>query len=295
MAEYLPRHQHQGPASNCVIGGKNLGWLSCSAYGMAVGIDEATRGSKRPSGCDVRYHTGDTVGGLSLPQVAAVAEREYGVDVEVRVGSNACSPEYAARKLYDGHCFGLQGNTGALLGTAFQSTAGPVNHYVHVSARRGGTIYRPDAALVYDPAADGRGSYAQGPQWWDWPTVLRFAARLEPWADGRILGPGRMYAGFLPDTEPHVTYRYGGRATAPQPVRFLARAPEGRLVNVRSGPTTSHPIVFRLRPGGEGSTGRFYAFQLTTRGQRLTGRVGEKWYGNVDGTAWVHETGLRKP
>jgi hypothetical protein len=44
---------------NCVIDGEALGWASCTAYSMAMGIDSATAGAKRPSGCKIRKLTGD--------------------------------------------------------------------------------------------------------------------------------------------------------------------------------------------------------------------------------------------
>jgi hypothetical protein len=289
---YDPTFQRQGPAANCVINGRALGWLSCSAYGMAMAIDDATRGRRKPTGCAVRSYTGDTVGGLSLPQVARVARERYGVAVEVRTGSNVASDEYVANRLRAGRPIALQGNTGAFLGTQWQSTGGPVNHLIELSRSRGGTMYQPDEALVYDPAADGRGNYAQGPDWIPWEVVERFAARLEPWGDGRILGPARMYAGILPDGEPDPTLvlRYGARPTTPLPVKFLARAASGQRVNVRSAPFRTARIVDTMAPGE-----RFWAAQLTTRGERITGRTGEKWYSGYSGTLWVHETGLRKP
>lgn len=282
-----PRFQPQGPASNCVIDGKALGWLSCSAYGMAMGIDRSTLGAKRPSGCEVRRRTGDTVGGLTLPQVAAVAA-QYGVTVELHVGSNVCSPAYAARKCRAGRGFGLQGNTGPLVRTRFKSTGGAVNHFVWVNEVRGGTADVPSEALVYDPAGDGRRSdIDQAPSWWPWGLVLDFAAALHPWGedDHRVLGRGKFYAGILPDTEPHVHLHYGGKRTSPFPDRTTAYAPSGRRVNVRAAPTTTARIVDYLTIGE-----RFTAYQKTS-GQLLAGsRV---WYGNHNGAGWVHESGLR--
>lgn len=282
--------QEQGPASNCIINNKLLGWLSCSAYGMAMGIDRATLGAKRPSGCEVRRRTGDTTGGLTLPQVAAVAEVAYGVDVDVRVGSNVCTPSFAARRARAGRGFCLQGNTGPLVKTRWKSTNGGVNHLVWVNEVRGGTADVPDEALVYDPAADGRRSdIDQGPSWWPWSLVLRFAAALRPWGedDPRVLGPGKFYAGFLPDTEPHVHLKYGGVRTVPFPDRTTAyNVVSTRLINVRAKPTTSSTKVDTLKVGE-----RFTAYQKTTSGQLLAGsRV---WYGNHNGNEWVHESGLR--
>jgi hypothetical protein len=292
----VPVHQFQGPATNCVIRGKALGWLSCTAYSMAMLIDRATLGAKRPSGCDVRWHTGDIDGGLRLSQVAAVAEREYGVDIEVRVGSNVCSPTYAAGKLRDGHPVLLQGDAIAMVDTRFRTTAGSVNHAVLLNDGRGwhlsGGVWVPSEVRVGDPAAGGQrsswGTAPKGFQWWPWALVLEFAAKLRPSGDSRILGPGRWYAGIGPDTEPHAHLAFRGIETTPMPERFLATAPTGRRVNVRSGPSTQHPVVFTIASRHE-----VLAFQYTPSGEELNGS--RRWFGDHSGTLWVHDSGLRKP
>src|SRR5829696_8283961 len=197
----LPRpiFQRQGPASNCKIAGKQLGWESCTAYSMAMGIDAFTGGRLRPSGCKVREGTGDTTGGLTLRQVADVAQSRYGIRVAVRSGGTTIAPEKAARLIRAGRGFVLQGNAAVLIGTPSQSTGGPVNHAIWVQAVRGGTGDVPDQVLVYDPAADGRRGLAKGPQWWPWSRLLAYAADLRMDDAGiRRLGPGRLYAGFLP-------------------------------------------------------------------------------------------------
>ena len=147
--------------------------------------------------------TGDTEGGLKLRQVADVALEHYDVRVAVRTGWNTIAPEKAAHLARSGRGFVLQGNTEALIGTKSQSTLGPTNHAVWVNEVKGGTDDKPDKALVYDPAADGRVrngiTFADGPRWWPWERVLAFAAALRPNGDdGKKLGPGKFYAGFVP-------------------------------------------------------------------------------------------------
>ena len=294
----VPVHQFQGPATNCVIRGKALGWLSCTAYSMAMLIDRATLGEKRPTGCDVRYDTGDTTGGLTLPQVAAVAEREYGVDIEVRVGSNVASTEYVARRLREGHPVLVQGNAGAMLGTPFRSTAGFVNHAVLANHGEGwgwqNGLYVPARVYVGDPAAGGQraswGTAPKGFQWWPWSLLVKFAALLRPWGDGdsRVLGSNRWYCGIGPDTEPHAHLAFRGIETNPMPERFISTAPTGRRVNVRSGPGTQHPVVFTIPSRHE-----VLAYQYTPSGQELAGS--RRWFGDHSGTLWVHSSHLRKP
>lgn len=280
-----PTFQSQLPTCICVLGGKCLGGVSCSSYGMAMGIDQATYGNKRPTGCAVRKLTGDTVGGLTLPQVARVAE-SMGVDVEVRVGSNVISPAAVAAHLRAGGGVGLQGNTRALLSHPGQrSTGTAVNHYVHLAAVRGGTWYAPKDGLVYDPAANGRdagwGKAAQGPQWWPWTLVLAFASALRPWGedDSRTLGPSRMYAGLI--EPPTVVLRYGGKRTKPFPDRARVDVAAGRKANVRSRPDRIAPqyVVDHLADGA-----LFVAYQRTTGASVGGSRI---WYGNRTGTRWL--------
>lgn len=296
-----PVEQNQGPASRCVINGRALGWLSCTAYAAAMGIDKATLGRRRPSGCDVRRATEplDISGGLTLPQVAGVARREYGVACEVHTGSGVARPEYAAGQLALGRAMLLQGNTSALIRTAHRSTGTGVNHAVHVNEGRGwrtvNGVWRPDEALVYDPAADGRavswgsGRAANGPQWWPWAVVLAFAAALRPWGDNdpRLLGPGKWYVGIWPKTEPHVHLKYPGSVpTSPFPRTMSTYAAAGRRVNVRGGPSTGYAVVHTLASGT-----RWIAFQQNPNGLLVAGS--RLWYGNHDGTLWLHSSGLR--
>lgn len=208
-----PLHQDQGPADRCVIDGKNLGWLSCTAYAAAMALDAATCGRIRVTGCTIRWKTGDTTGGLMLSQVEKVIEG-YGIPVRRKTGSDYADAKYLANRLAVHHPSILQGNAGALIDTIHQSTAGYVNHAVALSGeaqqwRTVNGLYRPDYVLVDDPAADGRLDFAQGPQWWPWGTVLRFAGALRPWgdADGRTLGYGRAWAAFLVPSKPEFLVR----------------------------------------------------------------------------------------
>lgn len=134
----LPRYQAQNPAINpCTIAGRELGWLSCTSYAFAMATDQGSAGRVKLTGCDFRDATNDTVGGTTIPQNVPLAESR-GVRVEVHVGSGVCNPTYAAIQCKAGRGFVLQGNSGAMVGTKWQSTAGAVNHAVFVSAVRGG-------------------------------------------------------------------------------------------------------------------------------------------------------------
>lgn len=283
-----PTFQSQLPNSVCSISGKLLGSVSCSAYGMAMGIDQATYGKRRPTGCSVRSHTVplDTTGGLTLSQVAAVAEREHGVEVELRVGSNVASTKLVAAHLRGGAGVNAQINTRPLLShPGYRSTGTAINHDIHLCSARGGTWYDPDEVLVFDPAANGRragwGKAAQGPQWWPWELFLACAAALRPWGedDPRTLGAGRVYAGLI--EPPDVTLRFGARRTTPFPDRARIKVRAGRKANVRSRPDKlGAQYIVDHKTNGE----LFVAYQVTS-GVLVGGS--RRWYGNRSATRWL--------
>jgi hypothetical protein len=272
---YRPQFQQQGPDSNCRILANgvmhNLGWDSCTAYSMAMMIDRLTAGRRRPSGCAVRRDTNplDTSGGLTLNQVAAVARNDYGLAISVYVGSGVVSPQYLARQIRAGRPAVVQGNAAAMLGTRFRSTDGDVNHAVYVNEVRGGTLDEPSEALVYDPAADARrAGIDQGPSWWPWSMVKKFASYLRPAGEGMPrLGPGKVYCAIGPDTEPHVSLITGAKQAHPFPDR----------VRAASAPTVihRHPSSGNiLRSVPKGTLLRLYQYS-------------GGWGGNDDGTEWV--------
>jgi hypothetical protein len=298
-----PAFQHQGPATNCVIDGNQLGWKSCTAYAMAMLIDAATDGTKRPKGCMVRrlVRPTDVTKGLFLSQVAAVAELEFGLPISVRTGPNAVSVAKATEQIRRGRGFLLQGNN---LGFGL----GDVNHAIYVHEVRGGTPERPDEALVFDPQR-------MHERWMPWGTVLAFGAELRVGEPARPLGPARLYAGFprIP-VRPHgalakahpqpmaaaaaahpvvvtnaVALRFGA-TKLPHRDRTVAHPPPGRLVNVRRTPRNlARQFIVDTLPTGA----PFIAFQRLDDGVRPPGAPTRTWFGNRDGTQWVHESGLR--
>ena len=281
-ATFRPKFQAQGPATNCQINGKNLGWLSCTAYAMAMAIDAATLGAKTPSGCGVRFRTGDTTGGLTLNQVAYVAETVYGVRVDVRVGNNVVTPAYAAKQLQAGRGLVLQVNAGAWVNTRFRSTSGPVNHAIYINECRGGTSGRPEEALVYDPAADGRySSIDQGPTWWPWSLVMKAAAALRPWGDNdpRLLGPGKFYVGIMPDHEPHAHYRFGGHKPS------ASHWPDRTRHNSDDGWFHSKPDSSKATRIRHTTEGKLFEVWQVANGDEFQGST--EWGGNHIGTEWI--------
>lgn len=289
-----PHWQPQGPASRCVVYVNGirrlLGWLNCTPDSFAMAIEKATLGRIRLTACDVRKATGDTTGGTTLEQCARVA-RAKGVAVAVYDADNMATPTQVARWLRSGRGVVAQGNTSAMLShPGVRSTGGPVNHAVYANEVRGGTTDHPDEVLVYDPAADGRvaswGKADQGPTWWPWTIFLAFLAALKPAStDGGVtgtrLGSGKAYCAVFADTEPHAHLRYGGSRTTPLPDR--TRATGG---NLRSAPRLADQYKVRALRKGE----LFVAYQVTNSGDSFNGS--RRWYGNHDGTRWVHAARL---
>jgi hypothetical protein len=258
---------------------------------MAMLIDAATEGVRRPKGCAVRRRVrpSDVVGGLTLGQVAAVAANDFGVPIANRSGSNAITVKDAIKRVRGGRGFVLQGNN---LGWGLND----VNHAIYVHEVRGGTADRPEKALVYDPQRKHE-------RWIDWPLVVGFGGALKLKAN-RTLGEGVFFAGFAPKplTPAAIATRgpvqpagdgvelgFGARKL-PRPDRTVAHAPRGRLVNVRDTPRSlaAGHVVDTLRKGDV-----FVAFQKT-RGVKPAGAASSTWFGNKDATQWVHVSGLRK-
>lgn len=294
-----PVFQKQGPATNCVIGGEALGWKSCTAYSMAMGINSATGGNKRPSGCKIRSLTGDLVQGLMLSQVAEVAYKHFDVRVTVKTGADTISPASALRQIRVGRGFVLQGNSGGLPMRLRAGGPAPVQHAVWVNEVKGGDDNgTPAKALVYDPAADRRRpDIDHGPTWWTWDQLLAFAAALKI-DETHSLGPGKFYAGFIParDVEheaahvelTNVIFRNGATKTDPFPDRVRTNRPGGRKINIRRRPDRIDPadIVDRVRDGT-----LFIAYQKVKGAPVEGSRI---WYGNRRGTEWIPEARLRK-
>lgn len=292
MGAIRPAFQHQGPDTNCVIDGIPLGWVSCTAYAMAMLIDVATSGHPRPKGCTIRTKVKpkDTVEGLTLRQVADVAAREYGVAVSVRTGARAVTVAKATQQIEKGRGFLLQGNNEAF------ANLGDQNHAIWVNEVRGGSPGHPKEAFVYDPQR-------REPIWIPWAKVLAFGAALHLNKTGtKKLGPDFFYAGFPPPrptseelatlpaaiVESDVELRFGAKRTSRQPDRVRAKAPAGRRVNVRRRPDSlaKKHIVDSLVDHE-----LFLAYQHT-HGRTPDGSSSNVWFGNKDGTLWIHESGL---
>jgi hypothetical protein len=288
------RFQHQGPDDNCVINGHLLGWVSCTAYAMAMLVHAATDGEQSPKGCALRRRTKgdngkvDDEGGLSLSQVERVAEQFYGVPINRRTGGGAIPITKAIARLENGQGFVLQGNNDGWGMAA-------VDHAIYVDRVRGGTTGAPKQALVLD-------SQRKHAVWVPWEKVVGFGSHLRTDGSGGRPKPGTFWAGFGPAratpeeqmtasvaADNGVKLRFGAKALAGR-MRMRATVPHGHAVKVRRTP---RDLAVRLRDTlDDGEV--FVTWQRLEDGERPAPGATRRWYGNKDGTSWVHASGLRR-
>lgn len=267
------------------LDGSRYAGLNCNTASAAMLLDRHTVGAKRTTGAKVRDLTGDTSGGTNLAQVAAALLRGWSVSVLVQTPTSMGDFD---RRLRAGQGAILQGASSATRGTQYQgSETFGGNHSWFVSEGRGWRLlsgtWVPTDYLVFDPLADGRRpGIARSPFWLPRAYLLAFAQRLDLNGRGWLLGPGKAYAAFSRDTEPHAHFRFGGAKGTPFPDRTRAIAPTGRRVNVHSSPTTSSTTVVDTLADNE----LFEAWQYTNMGELWHGS--RRWAGDHDGRRWVH-------
>jgi len=239
-----------------------------------MALDRHTLGSKRTTGSHVRYLTGDTSGGTNLAQVNAALQKGWNVSLDLEYGLDFDT--FMAR-IKSGRGAILQGSCLATKGTTYQeSESFTGNHSWFVNS------HNDDGFLVYLPLGDARrAGITDSPRRIPKSIVYKFAGLLEV-TSGHRLGMGRVYAGFTRDTEPHVILRYGGRKTNPFPDRV--RASGGG--NLRSAPRLANQYELRDLVEGE----LFTMYQVTDEGDSYKGS--RRWYGNQNGTRWVHTARL---
>ena len=267
MSTYRPRQVDQ-------LDGSRYEGLNCNCAAAAMALDRHTLGKDRTTGAYVRALTGDTSGGTNLAQVDAALNKRWNVNLDVRYG---LSFDAFMDKIQAGHGAILQGSCLATKGTTYQeseSFAG--NHSWFVNS------HNADGFLCYLPLGDARrAGITDSPRRIPKSVVYKFAGLLDL-GTGTRLGMGKVYAGFTRDTEPHVILRYGARKTNPFPDR--TRASGGG--NVRSAPKLAETYVKRPLAAGE----LLVMYQVTDEGESYKGS--RRWYGNQDGTRWVHTSRL---
>jgi hypothetical protein len=135
------------------IGAGATGGVDCTAHSASNAIDHATCGAKDPGGRTIRLKSSEATPdpnspGLNLSQVAKVAKNNYGVSLDIRIGSHKVSwAEYEKRRT---------SGQGAII----QVNYGPIADSKYDAGRgfRGGHAMFESAHATYDPLADGRAS-----------------------------------------------------------------------------------------------------------------------------------------
>lgn len=187
------------------LDGSRYAGSNCTAASAAIGLDRATSGAKRTTGARVRALTGDS-GGLTLAQVDNALNRGWGSNIDVRW----MAPFWdIVDEIASGHGALLQGGYGVFhayhLAGSFTFFG---NHSIWWNevrlVRSGGHVDLDDStALIFDPLWDGRMSSipSKRMRWVPLRMMYQFAAMLAL-GGGRLVGPGRCYAGLMPRTRP---------------------------------------------------------------------------------------------
>lgn len=178
------------------------GGLNCAAASGAMHFYRASQGKVAVSSCTVRRLTNDTVGGLNLRQIKAVADH-YGLTGTLWL------PGYfdKLRELV------LTGRYGAIVQIGYSQIAGSDYDCFDGNFRGGHAVYVSRGTSTYarygDPGADGRRpTIPEG--WQDIPwSLLERAASALPLGNGYTLGQeygsGRVFA-FLTPQDPAPQY-----------------------------------------------------------------------------------------
>ena len=135
------------------IGAGATGGVDCTAHSASNAIDHATCGAKDPGGRTIRLKSSEPIPdpnspGLNLSQVATVAKNDYGVSLDIRIGSRKVPwAEYERRRM---------SGQGAII----QVNYGPIADSKYDAGRgfRGGHAMFESVHATYDPLADGRAS-----------------------------------------------------------------------------------------------------------------------------------------
>lgn len=292
--------------TDTIVGQFDGTWLqgyNCNCASCAWMIRFVTNGAKHPSGGDLRAHvvdldTGhpDTKGGTNPSQMVDVAERTYGVHLDVRYGADFDAMwdlQHSGRA-----AIALSIHYSVISGTQFDACPGfTENHEI--------VVYKDE---VYDPLADGRRHLPLGPQKWGKALVKKAAGALN--VDGRpghytALGFGKayVYIGYAPKVDPipvpvphptpDVTFRYGGEPRSRGPYGVKKGIGAARIRTAPNPTSKRLAVGTHLIPPGEitatvlaGRAVPFRVAQTTLMGAPVNGN--RIWHGDATGTRWVH-------
>lgn len=255
-----------------------------------------------PTGASVReaIRPVDHVGGTNLGQVDRALSLTYGaLEIDLDVRYRLPVAEFVRLVGPVGKPAILQGAEGATRGTIWQGSETFVkNHSWGVFGHRG-QAFPFGETLVHDPLWDGRrpGIAGNAFRWIPDRLVADFMKGLDL-GEGRLLGPGLVYAAFgdawlppLPDTStaPAVAYRYHGKPH--NRGLYVVDVSRARL---RRSPYNRDDNVLRTIPRGY----RFRCRQTTELGSEVHWhedgrgpiRRSQRWFGDATGRVWIHES-----
>jgi hypothetical protein len=181
------------------------GWTGpydCSAHSTSDAIDHATCGRKDPGGRTIRLLSSEPIPdprspGLNLNQVANVAQDDFGVYIDVRIGYRKVTfAEYEKMRLAGMGCL-MQVGYGAIADSRYDAGRG----------FRGNHMMFESIHATYDPLADGRaaGVFRHDGSVYDRAVMKRAAGNLVIGSSGGLplkAGFGNVWAGFTRDVIP---------------------------------------------------------------------------------------------
>lgn len=244
-----------------------------------------------PTGASMRYESGDRSGGIMPSTLDIALNREYGIDLDVRIATVASVRE----ALRDRRAVGALVRYKAISDAGHSGSPGFIgNHSVDLA----GILEPPsgtERVLDLDPLYDGRrAGIPKGPQWIEGSTIWRAAGDLILDDSGVTVrqryGSGRVYAVFT--------------STSYVPSKVVEDAPataadkENQMIRGAWGVTSAK--VQKLQPG--------QPLYVSPGGRRITrvsstkpvfvsfmGKVGTSWGAVLVRTAAPYADGIGRP
>lgn len=252
---------YEPPFGSQLLQGGITGPYDCTAWAASRAIAFATCGSKVPTGRTVRLLSNEPKPnpkspGLNLPQVAAVAREDFGVYLEVRIGSQRVSfAEYEARRM---------GGQGAVIQLDYSPIA--ASGYDAGRGFTGGHALFESHSTTIDSLADGRAAGVWKYTGSVYPRdLIRRAAGLLDIGGGQTVPDGYVWAAFTRDVVPAY------RATVPKGTILLYEVTGGRIVrrvSERTGGFSANASAPRSYPDAAGLPGTSYYLSRLLTGSR---------------------------
>lgn len=252
---------YEPPFGSQLQSGGSTGPYDCTAWAASRAIAFATCGGKVPSGRTIRLLSSEpkpnpASPGLNLPQVAAVAQDDFGVHFDVHVGSRRVSfAEYERRRLAGQGCI-IQLDYSPIASSRYDAGRGFT----------GGHAMFESHSTTIDSLADGRASGVWRYDGTVYPRdLMRRAAGLLQVGGGQTVPDGFVWAAFTKDVVPYY------RASVPAGRVLLYEVTNGRIVrrvSQNTGGFSAFASPPRSYPDAAGLPGDSYYLSRLTSGSR---------------------------